>query len=52
MNQHGFLINEQEDIIDIDGHVVFKKTMLNKMGEIPQLLNYEGSSYRIHDIIG
>ena len=28
VNQSGFLINEKEDIVDTEGHVMFKKAML------------------------
>jgi hypothetical protein len=48
----GFLINEQEDIVDNMGEVKFKKSMLTSKGDLPMLFNYKGEQYRINDIIG
>jgi len=52
VNQSGFLINEKEDIVDNEGHVMFNKAMLTAQGYIPNLLSYQGKSYKIKDIIG
>lgn len=52
MNTSGFLINEQEDIVDNMGEVKFIKSMLTSKGDLPMLFNYKGEQYRINDIIG
>jgi len=52
VNMSGFLINEQEDIIDNMGEVKFIKSMLTSKDDLPMLFNYKGEQYRINDIIG
>ena len=52
VNKCGFLINEQEDVIDDNGEVKLAKGMLTEQGDLPLLYNYSGIQFKITDIIG
>jgi hypothetical protein len=52
VNHSGFLINEKEDLVDNDGHIILMQAMLGEKGDMPALYNYSGKTYRIQDIIG
>mmetsp|Transcript_33625 Transcript_33625/g.51832 ORF Transcript_33625/g.51832 Transcript_33625/m.51832 type:complete len:294 (-) Transcript_33625:413-1294(-) len=52
VNQSGWLIDEEENIIDHKGNIKFIRAQLNERGELPKLLNYEGEEYRVKNIIG
>ena len=47
VNQSGFLVNEQEDIVDNEGQVRIIKAMLKENGDIPHLYNYSGKVFKI-----
>ena len=52
VNMSGFLIDDNENIVDSQGRLRFVKEQLNFFGDIPLLYNYKGKQFDIRDIIG
>lgn len=53
VNQQGFLIDPVTGaLIDEHGNVKFSKGLLNASGSLPYLLNYNGDSFEILDVMG
>lgn len=52
VNQCGFLVNKQEDIIDNEGEVKFIREMLTENGDLQHLFNFKAEKFKIQDIMG
>jgi len=47
VNKMGFLINEEENVIDNEGHVKFLQSMLTPKENLPYLYTYSGETFKI-----
>mmetsp|Transcript_12674 Transcript_12674/g.21324 ORF Transcript_12674/g.21324 Transcript_12674/m.21324 type:complete len:353 (-) Transcript_12674:460-1518(-) len=52
VNQQGWLVDADGNVIDNMGKVRFIKEQLSEKGELPKLYNFEGAEYKIKQIIG
>lgn len=52
MNEHGFLVDEQGNLVDKRGRIRLHNKLLDKDGNMPLLFTYKGKKYDIRDIIG
>ena len=52
MNEAGWLIDDEGNIINNLGQVKLIKAQLRGNGQFPKLLNYDGSEYDIRSIMG
>lgn len=52
VNQAGWLVDGDGNIIDNTGKVKFIRAQLDDKGEIPKLFNYDGREYKIKNIMG
>ena len=52
INQQGYLVDGEGNIVDRMGKVKITKAQLTSEGEIPPLYTYEGKKFKIKDVIG
>lgn len=52
VNQQGYLVDTEGNIVDNQGRVKIGKHLLTDKDDIPKLYNYSGRQYHIKDIIG
>lgn len=52
VNASGWLVDQDGNVIDNQGHIKFIHSQLIEKGQVPNLLNFEGRSYRIQNIMG
>lgn len=52
VNQAGWLVDEEGNIIDNTGKVKFIREQLDDKGDIPKLFNYDGKEYKVRNIMG
>ena len=52
VNQYGYLIDDEGNVVDNEGRRRMPKAWLRENGDFPLMLNYEGKSFDIKTIIG
>ena len=52
VNDQGWRVDDDDNLIDNNGHKKLDKAILTPDGDIPKLLNYDGKPFDIKDVIG